>query len=66
MAVRRVIPKAHATRTPPVAAQQVGGDTGFVDEDVGARVMQRLVVLPLASRGRDIRPTLLVGVYGFF
>jgi hypothetical protein len=64
--LRRVVPKAHATRTPPVAAQQISGDTGFVDENVGARVMQRLVVVPLASRSRDIRPTLLVGVYGSF
>jgi hypothetical protein len=66
MAVRRVIPQTLAAGTAPVAPQQVGGDTGFVDEDVAARVVQRLGVLPVATGGRDVRPSLLVGVYRFF
>jgi hypothetical protein len=66
MAVRRVIAQAHAARTAPVAPQQVGGDAGFVNENVAARVVQRLRVLPVAAGGRDVRPALFVGVYRFF
>lgn len=66
MATRRVIAQAHAARTAPIAAQEIGGDAGLVDEDVGARVVQRLRVLPAATRRGDIRPALFVGVYGFF
>jgi hypothetical protein len=66
MAIRRVITEAHAAGTSPVAAQEIRGDARFVDEDVGARVMQRLAVLPLAAGGDDVRPTLFVGVYRFF
>ena len=66
MAARGVIPEAHATRTAPVAAQQVGGDARFVDEDVAARVVQRLGLLPPAAIGGDIRTSLLVSVYRFF
>ena len=42
------------------------GDARFVDEDVGARIVQRLGVLPVTAGGSDVRPTLLVGVYRFF
>lgn len=66
MAVRRVIAQADTARTAAVATQQIGRDTGFVDEDVGARVVQRLCVLPTPARRGDVRPSLLVGVYGFF
>lgn len=66
MAARRVISETHAAGTPAVAAQQIRGDAGFIDEDVSARVVQRLAVLPLTPGRGDIRPTLLVGVYGFF
>ena len=34
MAVRRVIAESHAARTPSVAPQEIGGDAGFVNEDV--------------------------------
>lgn len=64
--VGRVIAQAHATGTPTVAAQQICRDARFVDEDVGARVVQRLGVLPPAAIGGDVRTSLLVGVYGFF
>ena len=66
MAARRVIPEADASRTASVAAQQVRGYVGFVDEDVAARIVQRLRVAPMAAGRGDIRPTLFVGVYGFF
>ena len=66
MAVRRIVAQPDAARTASVATQQISGDTGFVDEDVGARVVQRLRVLPAPPRRGDVRPSLLVGVYGFF
>jgi hypothetical protein len=66
MAVRGVIPQAHAAGTAPVAPQQVGGDARFVDEDVAASVVERLRVVPVATGRRDVRPALLVGVYRFF
>ena len=66
MAVRRVIAQSHAARTPSVAPQEIGGDTGFVNEDVGAGVVQRLRVLPAPAIGGDVRASLLVGVYRFF
>ena len=66
MAERRVISETHAAGTPAVAAQQIRGDAGFIDEDVGARVVQRLAVLPVTAGGGDVRSALLVGVYGFF
>ena len=66
MATRRVIPEAHAAGAAPVAAQQIRGDARFVEEDVGPGVVQRQCVLPLAARRGDVRPSLLVGVYGFF
>jgi hypothetical protein len=39
MPVRRVISEAHASRTAPVATQEIGRDPGFVDEDVRPRVV---------------------------
>jgi hypothetical protein len=66
VAVRRVVAQADATRTSPVAAQKICRDARFIDEDVGARVVQRLGVLPAAAIGSDVRPALLVGVYRFF
>ncbi len=66
VAARRVIAQPHATGTAPVAPQQIRRDARFIDEDVGARVVQGLRVLPPASCGGDVRPALLVGVYRFF
>jgi len=66
MAARRVISKAHAAGASPIAPQQIRGDAGFIDEDVGPRIVQPLRILPPAAGRRDVRPTLLVGVYGFF
>jgi hypothetical protein len=61
-----VIPQPLPADTAAIAAQQVGRDAGFIDKDVGARIVQRLRVLPVTSRGRDIRAPLFVGVYRFF
>ena len=66
VAARRVIAQAHATGTAPVAAQEIRRDARFIDEDVAARVVQGLGVLPPAASGGDVRPSLLVGVYRFF
>ena len=65
MAARRVIPEAHAARTAAIATQQIGRHARFVDEDVGAGGVERLRGVPLATGGRDVRPPLFVGVYGF-
>jgi hypothetical protein len=66
MAVRRVIPEAHAARTPPVAPHEIRGHARFVDKDVAAGVVQRLRVLPAPAIRGDVRASLLVGVYRFF
>lgn len=66
MPVGGVIPEAHAAGAAPVASQQIGRDAGFIDEDVAARVVERLGVLPAAAGGGDVRPSLLVGEYRFF
>ena len=66
VAAGRVVAEPGAAGTSPVAAQQIGRHAAFVEEDVLAHVAQRLPRAPLAARRRDIRPTLLVGVYGFF
>jgi hypothetical protein len=66
VAARGVIPEAHAPRTAPVAAQEIRGDPRFVDEDVAARVVQRLGLLPPAAVRGDVRPSLLVRVDRFF
>jgi hypothetical protein len=66
MATRRVIAGADAARTARVPPEQVGRDTGLVNEDVLARIPEREPVLPAPARGRDISAPLLVGVYRFF
>jgi hypothetical protein len=66
MAVRCLIPESHTTGTATIAAQEIRGAARFIDEDVGARVVYRLRVLPPAAGGGDVRPSLFVGVDGFF
>lgn len=66
VSARCVVAEPHAPRTPPVAPEEIGRHPRFIDEDVGARVVQGLRVLPPPTRGGDVRPTLLVGVYRFF
>jgi hypothetical protein len=66
MAARRVIAEARAARTPAIPSEQIGRHPTFIEEDVLADLAQRLPRPPLAAGRGDIRPTLLVGVYGFF
>jgi hypothetical protein len=66
MAARRVITEPQPARAAPVATQQIGGDTRLIEEDVPARIVQGLRILPLAPRRGDIRAPLFVGVYRFF
>jgi hypothetical protein len=66
MATRREIPQPSAPRTAAIPPQQVGGDAGFIDEDIAAGIMERERVTPDAPRGGDVRAPLLVGVYRFF
>jgi hypothetical protein len=66
MAVRRVIAETDPARTPAIAAQQIGRDAGFIDEDVAARIVQAEGVLPLPPARGDINATLFVGEYRFF
>ena len=65
VATGRVIAEARAPRTPSVAAEQIRRHAAFIEEDVLARVAQRLPQLLLPARRGDIRPSLLVGVYLF-
>jgi len=62
----RVIAEPQAARAPPIASEQIGRDAGFIDEDVPARIAERLPVLPAAACRGDVRPALFVGVYRFF
>ena len=39
---RRVIAEPQAARAPPVPAEQIGRDAGFIEEEVLARIAQRL------------------------
>ena len=66
MAARRVIANAGPAQAAGVATKQIRGHARFVDEDVLARIAERQRGAPLPSRRGDIRPTLFVGVYGFF
>ena len=66
MAARRVIAEPRAARTAAVPPQQIRRDARFVEKVVLPCVPERLQTLPLAAGGRDVRPTLFVGVYGFF
>jgi hypothetical protein len=61
-----VIRDAHPAWTSGVAAQQIRGDAGFIDEDVLAGIVERQRVPPLTAGGGDVRAMLFVGVYGFF
>jgi len=66
MAARCVIANARAARAAGIAANQFRRDARFIDEDVPARIVERQRLIPMTPRGRDIRPTLFIGVDGFF
>jgi hypothetical protein len=61
-----VIAQPHAAETAPIPAQQIGRHAAFIDEHVSRGVAQRQPVAPAAPLSRDVRPSLFVGVYGFF
>lgn len=63
---RGVIAHALPTRTAAIPPQQVGGDARRVQEDVSARIVERLRILPVSPGGRDISAPLFVGVDRFF
>ena len=66
MTAGRVIAKARAAQTPAVPTQQIRRDPAFIQKQILRHVTERLPRLPLPPGRRDIRPTLLVGVYRFF
>jgi hypothetical protein len=66
MPAGRVITQPHAAETAPVAAQQIGRDAAFIDEDVLPGVAQRQPVAPAAPLSGDVWSPLFVGVYRFF
>ena len=58
VSVRRVIGHALAPETPPVAAQEIGGDAAFVEKDEAGRVKR--------GGDGDVRPVLFGGAHRFF
>ena len=63
---RGVIRDAIASPAARIAAQEIRRHARFVHEHILPSIMERLHHDPLPPRRRDIRPTLFVGVYGFF
>jgi hypothetical protein len=61
-----VVVQPRAARTAPVAPQQIRGDAALVQKDVLGGVVQRERGLPLPALRGDVRPSLFVGVNGFF
>jgi hypothetical protein len=55
-----------ASRTATVAPQQIRGDAALVQKDVLVGVVQRERGIPLPALRGDVRPSLFVGVNGFF
>ena len=61
-----MIMEPRTSQTAAEPAQQVGRHATFIEKPILAHVAQGLRVAPLASGGRDIRPSLFIGVDGFF
>ena len=61
-----MIGNPEAPETARIAADEIRGDPGFIDEDIVIRVVDGLGVDPPTPGRRDVRPALFVGVYGFF
>ena len=66
MTTRRVVVKPGAARASAVAAQEIGRHAALVQKHVLPGIVQRQPVSPVPPLGRDVRPPLFVGVYGFF
>jgi hypothetical protein len=61
-----VVSEPVAAWAAPIPAQQIRGHATFIEKHVALHVAQRLPRAPLPARRHDVRPALLVGVYGFF
>jgi hypothetical protein len=66
VSTRGVIADPQTARTARVAAEQIGGHAGFIDEDILARIAEGQPVLPAPARRGDVSAALFVGVYRFF
>ena len=66
MAARGVIAEPRAARAAAVATQQIRRNARFVEKKIRPGVPERLQAPPAAAGGRDVRPTLFVGVDRFF
>ena len=66
VAARRVIVEPRAAQTAAKPSQQVGRHPTFIEKPILAHLAQGLPQPPLPPIGRDIRPSLFIGVYGFF
>ena len=66
MTIGGVVVQPRASRTATVAAQQIRGDAALVQKDVLVGVVQRERGMPLPALRGDVRPSLFVGVNGFF
>jgi hypothetical protein len=61
VAVRNGADAAPAHRTAPVEPGHLGVESGFVDKDQLARVLERLGLFPLRAQNHQVRPVLLGG-----
>jgi hypothetical protein len=61
-----VITEAGATQAATVPAEQIRRHAAFIQKNILRHVAERLPAPPLTPSRRDVRPTLLVGVYRFF
>jgi hypothetical protein len=62
----RVVRESGAARTPPIASQEIGRDTAFIENNVLADIAKRLPRAPAPTVSGDVRPPLFVGVDRFF
>ena len=66
VAAGRVIAEPRAPWTAAIAPQEIRRHATFIQEHVLAHIADRQPVVPLATLRDNVRPSLLVGVYGFF
>lgn len=66
VAAWRVITHADAAQAAAIAAQQVRRHPAFIEKHILPDIAQRLPRAPVPPLGDDVRPSLFVGVYGFF
>jgi hypothetical protein len=66
VAAGRVIVEARAARAPTIAPDQIGRDAAFIQKDILSDIAERLLLAPAPTLSRDVRASLLLGVYRFF